>query len=308
MSACICTSFIFSFRLKKIEAESLTHEVKANELLQSLQQTERELNQKEMKYLRDQKDLQQKLADAEETIRHTEEHCDSLTRELQTKQACISSLQEELSQATENLAKECAGNQQLYNRLQNLEDRSFSKSKIHISSLTDLTNINLDVDLDTLNQDELLEHCLDLRGRFEKAVLEIRAIKRELRQSYAKYDALELKNLSLQRDLESVKYEAQTEHAQMVARIDHLTSKLASAEKQIRSKSKERRSLSLKGKKLHIHTNSSIEVLNKWLSKSFVNHVYIKINSFFLIFSEETLFLFQALTKNEPVVSVELLL
>lgn len=267
MSACICTSFIFSFRLKKIEAESLTHEVKANELLHSLQQTERELNQKEMKYLRDQKDLQQKLADAEETIRHTEEHCDSLTRELQTKQACISSLQEELSQATENLAKECAGNQQLYNRLQNLEDRSFSKSKIHISSLTDLTNINLDVDLDTLNQDELLEHCLDLRGRFEKAVLEIRAIKRELRQSYAKYDALELKNLSLQRDLESVKYEAQTEHAQMVARIDHLTSKLASAEKQIRSKSKERRSLSLKGKKLHIHTNSSIEVLNKWLSK-----------------------------------------
>lgn len=207
-------------------------------MLRALEQTELELNQRnsqlEVKYLREQKLLQRRLAESEETLRNTEDKCDKLSRELQNKHLVILNLQEELARAN---AK---------------EDRSY-KSHSRIDSLTDLTNVDLDVDLENLTQNELIEHCLDLRSRFEKAVLEIRTVKRELRESFSKYDSLELKNFSLQRGLEMAKKESQAENALMVARIDHLTAKLAAAEKQLRSKSRQeakdkRRSLSLKGK------------------------------------------------------------
>lgn len=210
-------------------------------MLQTLEQTERELNQMnsqmEVKYLRDQKILQRRLTDAEETLRNSAEKCNALTRELQAKQLTTLNLQEELARA---------------NAKDEPDSRSY-KSRSRIDSLTDLTNVDLDVDLENLTQNELIEHCLDLRSRFEKAVLEIRTVKRELRESFSKYDGLELKNFGLQRGLEMAKKESQAENALMVARIDHLTTKLAAAEKQLRSKSRQeakdkRRSLSLKGK------------------------------------------------------------
>lgn len=205
-------------------------------MIHNLEQTERELNQRnsqnEIKYLRDQKHLQRKLLESEQLTKTTEEKCNLLARELQNKQLQMLTLQEQISRFEST--------------------KTTQKSKLNIDSLTDLTNVDLDVDLDNLSPNELIEYCLDLRSRFEKAVLEIRSVKRELRDSYAKYDSLELTSLNLRESLGVLSKERETEGAQMAARIDHLTSKLSAAEKQLRSKTRQesrdkRRSLSLKG-------------------------------------------------------------
>ncbi|KAH8339629.1 hypothetical protein KR059_011698, partial [Drosophila kikkawai] len=60
-----------------------------------------------------------------------------------------------------------------------------------MDSLSDLTTIS-DIDPYCLQRDSLAEEYNELRSRFEKAVNEIRAMKRELKQSQNQYDALEL--------------------------------------------------------------------------------------------------------------------
>lgn len=137
--------------------------------------------------------------------------------------------------------------------MQELEGKTSYKIK-RMDSLNDLANIDLEKDLESLGHNELIEQCLDLRSRFEKAVIEIRAIKKDLRDSHAKFDELELQNLNLAGNLETAKKEADAHSALMVCRVQDLTTKLATAEKQARSlKSKlqdsreKRRSLSLKG-------------------------------------------------------------
>lgn len=111
----------------------------------------------------------------------------------------------------------------------------------------------MDIDLEEMGHDELKEYCLDLKCRFEKAVVEIRAVKRELREAYEKVDNLELENYSMVSQIDVLNSEHQAELDLLVQRLDHLTAKLNSTEKQLRTKSKsesrdKRRSLSLKGK------------------------------------------------------------
>lgn len=134
-----------------------------------------------------------------------------------------------------------------------------------MNSLTDLTNVDLNIDFEVLNQNELIEQCLDLRSRFEKAVMEVRAVKRELREAHIKYDDLELQNTNLQSNLENAQQEAEANSALMASRLQDLTNKLVAAEKQVRTlKSKlqdsreKRRSLSLKGKE-SVSINKEVE-------------------------------------------------
>ncbi|KAJ3653387.1 hypothetical protein Zmor_012641 [Zophobas morio] len=243
-------------RLKKFQAEAVAQEKKAKDTMLAFERTERELNQRnsqaELKFAKEQRSLQRRLQEVEDLAASYDEKCGSLTRELQSKQRLVSSLQEELAGTSERLARSREENDRLFRRVQEMEGRP-GKRSIRCDSLTDLTNIDLDADIDELGQNELKEYCLDLRGRFEKAVLEIRAVKRELRDAHEKCDHLELANYSALNNLEMAKQESQAEISLLVSRLEHLTQKLNAAEKQIRSKAKsesrdKRRSLSLKGR------------------------------------------------------------
>lgn len=80
-----------------------------------------------------------------------------------------------------------------------------------------------------------MEEYEDLRGRFEKAVAEIRAMKRELRESHALYDDLELTLITLRQDGKRREEACDAQAALMAARVEDLTLKLTAAEKQVLS-------------------------------------------------------------------------
>ncbi|KAF5287073.1 hypothetical protein FQA39_LY16058 [Lamprigera yunnana] len=240
--------------LKKIQSESLVRKKQTDELLVNLQHTEHELNQRihksEEKHLKEQKTLQRRLTNAETFAKDNEEKCKNLAQDLQTKQCLVESLQDELKRANDKYENYKFEGRHEYKR---------------INSLTDLTNINLEEDLENCTPRELIEKCLDLRSRFEKAVLEIRSLKKELREAFAKYDDLELQNVNLKTSLEMAHQEAEANSTLMVSRLVDLTNKLLAAEKQARSlKSKlqdsreKRRSLSLKGRE-SISINKEVE-------------------------------------------------
>lgn len=79
----------------------------------------------------------------------------------------------------------------------------------------------------------MIEEYTDLRSRFEKAVSEIRALKRELRESQAQCDWLELSLVSARQEGISMKMEADASSNLMAARIQDLATKLSGAEKQV---------------------------------------------------------------------------
>lgn len=102
-----------------------------------------------------------------------------------------------------------------------------------------------------------MEEFEELRGRFEKAVLEIRAMRKELREAHATQDALELEIFAHKQDESRVSESNRAQVELMAARIQDLTSKLATSEKQVRTLKQKltkaetrdkRRSLSLKGR------------------------------------------------------------
>lgn len=243
--------------MKKFQAEAVYQEKKAKEMMSAFERTEKELNQRnsqaEVKFIKDQRGLQRRLLEVEDMSKTYEEKCNMLSRELQTKQRIVMNLKDELASSNERYARTREENERLFKRLHELEGRTTTKRRLRVDSLSDLTNIDLDIDIDEMGQNELKEYCLDLRTRFEKAVLEIRALKKELKESHEQSDDLELQNYSLTNDIEVLKQEHQSEISLLVSRLEHLTAKLSAAEKQIRSKSKtesreKRRSLSLKGR------------------------------------------------------------
>lgn len=124
-------------------------------------------------------------------------------------------------------------------------------------SLSDLTNIDLDLDLNAFDKERIMEEYDELRGRFEKAILEIRAMRKELREAHAAQDALELEVFAYKQESGRANDTNQAQMQLMAARIQDLTNKLAGSEKQVRTLKQKltknetrdkRRSLSLKGR------------------------------------------------------------
>lgn len=102
-----------------------------------------------------------------------------------------------------------------------------------------------------------MEEYDELRNRFEKAIMEIRAMRRELREAHATQDVLELEIFAHKQDAVGVSESNQAQIQLMAARIQDLTNKLAASEKQVRTLKQKltkvesrdkRRSLSLKGR------------------------------------------------------------
>lgn len=89
----------------------------------------------------------------------------------------------------------------------------------------------------------MIEYCLfirvveeyeDLRCRFEKAVQEIRAMKRELKESNVQTDCLELELINARQDLQIRQQTYEAQASMMAARIQDLTTKLTAADKQVK--------------------------------------------------------------------------
>ncbi|CAG9825372.1 unnamed protein product, partial [Phaedon cochleariae] len=255
-------------RLKKFQSDAAIREKKAKEMLATLENAESALNQRnsqiELDFLKEQRVLQRRLAEAEESARLHEEKCDILTRDLLAKQRALSSLQEEMNGCNDRLAREREENDKLYKRMQELEGKyNFKNEMFNTDSIGELTNINLDLDIDDLNQNEIREYCLDLKGRFERAIVEIRAVKKALKECEETSDRFELANFSLTETIGLLNGEHEHEVKLLVQRLEHMTAKSVAAERQLKVKAKteakdKRRSLSLKGRE-SVSINKEVE-------------------------------------------------
>ncbi|KPU73013.1 uncharacterized protein Dana_GF15007, isoform B [Drosophila ananassae] len=240
-----------------LRAEASLREARMAELLATLQRTEQQLT---ARLQEQQQQLNSELTQAKQSA---SDLMHNLGLQLTESQMQIKQLEDRLAQGIEE-------NEGLYKRLRELQAQdnggggvggvgaaglsNLQRHKIkRMDSLSDLTTIT-DIDPYCLQRDSLAEEYNELRSRFEKAVNEIRAMKRELKQSQNQYDALELAQAALQQKLERRQHEDGAQLQLMAARIQDLTLKYSSSERQVRAlkqklaKSERRRSLSLKGK------------------------------------------------------------
>ncbi|XP_032679665.1 protein outspread isoform X3 [Odontomachus brunneus] len=255
-------------RLRQQKAEASIREKQVDELLNTIQRTEQQRNKdledlEKMKkvYSREKEVLECKLLETEAILRETMERCEMLTNELTSSHRTVEHLQAEMSTLSDRLSQGIEENERLYNRVRELEEKnglSVSRERGRsFDSLSDLTNIELDLDLTALDKERVMEEYDELRSRFEKAVMEIRAMRKELREAHATQDVLELEIFAHKQDAASVNETNQAQAQLMAARIQDLTNKLAASEKQVRTLKQKltkaetrdkRRSLSLKGR------------------------------------------------------------
>ncbi|KZC13253.1 Protein outspread [Dufourea novaeangliae] len=257
-------------RLRQQKAEASIREKQVDELLNTIQRTEQQRNKdledlEKMKkmYTRDKEMLECKLLETEAILRETNERCEMLTKELASSHRTVEHLQAEIASLSDRLSRGIEENERLYTKVRELEEKGgLSSSRERgrsFDSLSDLTNIELDLDLNSLDKERIMEEYDELRSRFEKAILEIRAMRKELREAHAMQDALELEIFAHKQDAAGVSETNQAQAQLMAARIQDLTNKLAASEKQVRTLKQKltkaetrdkRRSLSLKGREL----------------------------------------------------------
>ncbi|XP_033225493.1 protein outspread isoform X3 [Belonocnema kinseyi] len=255
-------------RLRQQKVEANLREKQIEELLNTIERTEQmrnkdleDLEKVKKLYNRDKEVLECKLLETEAILRETSERREMITKELTTSHRTVEHLQAEVTSLGDRLSQGIEENDRLYTRVRELEGKS-SLSAIRergrsFDSLSDLTNIDLDLDLNTLDKERVMEEYEELRGRFEKAILEIRAMRKELREAHATQDALELEIFAHKQESGRSNETNQAQLQLMAARIQDLTNKLAGSEKQVRTLKQKltkaeardkRRSLSLKGR------------------------------------------------------------
>lgn len=252
-------------RLRKIKAESILRERRMDELLATLERTEEQLNHRtqqvedidklKSKYNKDKEIWEQKLLNNTKLYQETLDKFNSLHEDYEVLQQQNVSLQEEVNTLSDRLQRGIEEYDYIHKRLQDIEGRSLRERSSSFGSLSNLSNIVLDIDPETINKEGLVDEYNNLKMRFEKAIHEIKAMKKELRESHVKFDDLELSNITLKQDVKKLEEDSKSQVGLMAARIQDLTVKLTASEKQVRNlKSKlqdsreKRRSLSLKGR------------------------------------------------------------
>ena len=86
-----------------------------------------------------------------------------------------------------------------------------------------------------MEKETLVDEYVELRARFEKAVMEIRALKRELRETQSNLDGFEVAHLALKQQWQAKQLDYNSQLNLMIARIQDLTTKMAAADKQVSS-------------------------------------------------------------------------
>ncbi|CAG4913196.1 unnamed protein product [Colias eurytheme] len=203
-----------------------------------------------------------KLTETQNFLKESTEHCELLTRQLTSAQENVKQLQRELNDLNDKLMKSVKENDTLYARIRELENKVVAESptkekRKSVGSLSELSNINENLNLESLEKNRLIEEYVELRSRFIKAIQEIKTMKKELRESHNMYDELEITNMKLINEMKLREQCSRSEIDLMAARILDLTQKLTASDKQVRTlkhkiqktESREkRRSLSLKGR------------------------------------------------------------
>ncbi|CAH0722026.1 unnamed protein product, partial [Brenthis ino] len=259
-------------RLRKLKADAALREKKMEELVISLQKKEEELSirTKEAEnldaikqlYNQDKSMWETKLTETQNFLKESTDHCELLTQQLTTAQENIKQLQKELSELNDKLLKSVKENESLYTRIRELEGKIVAESPTRekrksIGSLSDLSNINQNLNVESLEKSRLIEEYVELRNRFLMAIQEIKAMKKELRESHNVYDELEVTNMKLRNEMKLREQCSRSEIDLLASRILDLTQKLTASDKQVRTlKHKiqktesrdKRRSLSLKGR------------------------------------------------------------
>lgn len=115
----------------------------------------------------------------------------------------------------------------------NLLGGSSKKSLPRLDSLSDLSNIDYDLDLEVLDRESLVDEYVELRARFERSLVEIRALKRELRQTQSALDSVEVAHMALKQQWQAKEGDYTSQLALMAARVQDLTTKMAAADKQV---------------------------------------------------------------------------
>lgn len=230
--------------------EAEERETRMTELLRTLDKTESELSTR----IKEAEDARDCLAiELQEKTKQADALYEQQKSEIENYKQMINSLEDRLNRGIDE-------NDILYKKLQEIENSgpsglcSLSRYKMkRVDSLSDLTNLN-DIDPYTVERDTLADEYRELKQRFEKAVNEIRLMKRELKESQNQYDNLEISYVTLHNDIDQIKKDKHSQLNMMAARIQDLTFKYLSADRQNRvlkqkmAKTDKRRSLSLKGK------------------------------------------------------------
>ncbi|KAJ8679599.1 hypothetical protein QAD02_015386 [Eretmocerus hayati] len=241
-------------RLRQHKAEAELKEKQLGQLVSAMQRSESQR-------VRDNELLESKLLETEAILRENVERCQMLTDQLESSHGTVERYQAQVNALSDKLSQGIEENERLYNRVRDLEGKSSLSSARErgrsFDSLSDLTNIDLDLDLHALDKERVMEEYDELRSRFEKAVLEIRAMRKELREAHTMQDALELEIFAHKQEAVRGQESNQAQVQLMAARIQDLTNKLAVSEKQVRTLKQKctkvetrdkRRSLSLKGR------------------------------------------------------------
>uniref|UniRef100_A0A182J989 PH domain-containing protein n=1 Tax=Anopheles atroparvus TaxID=41427 RepID=A0A182J989_ANOAO len=241
--------------LSLLREETHEREARMSELLTTLERTEQELTRK-----RELEENREKLMmQLQESRAAGQEIIDRITIELNKSRETTKDLEERLARGIEE-------NESLYRKLRECGIASPSSSMgclmvvqkrngamKRMDSFSDLTCLS-EIDPAQLDKDMLADEYRELRARFEKAVSELKAMKRELKDAHGLYDDLEIAYATLQKVLDRQVEQHSAQSRMMADRIQDMTNKYTAAEKQVRLlkqkaiRSEKRRSLSLKGK------------------------------------------------------------
>ncbi|XP_061509600.1 protein outspread isoform X7 [Anopheles gambiae] len=243
--------------LAMLREETHEREARMSELLTTLERTEQELTRK-----RELEENREKLmVQLQDSRAAGQDIIDRITHELSKSRDTTKELEERLARGIEE-------NESLYRRLQECGIAAPGTSPAsslcslavarsgrikRMDSFSDLTCLTA-IDPTQLDRDMLADEYRELRARFERAVSELKAMKRELKDAHGLYDELEIAYATLRKELDRQATEHEAQSRMMADRIQDMTNKYTAAEKQVRLlkqkaiRSEKRRSLSLKGK------------------------------------------------------------
>lgn len=246
--------------LNFLREEAQSRDTKTSELITALERTEIHLGSQ----VREAEEARDSLAmQLNESRKKAEEVIARLSNELEDTHCRCKELENRLSRGIEE-------NEILYKKLRDIQGTTTTtitstasavaisltnlnnRKMKRVDSLSDLTSLN-DINPYSLERDTLADEYNELKSRFEKAVNEIRAMKKELKESQNEYDNLEITHATLRHDLERMELHDRSQIQLMGERIQDLTLKYSNSDRQVRmlkqklSKSEKRRSLSLKG-------------------------------------------------------------
>lgn len=193
--------------------------------------------------------LRNNVADLEVLCGTKQEELEKHKRELKKVYGNLEKKESEISSISNELTKAMEENRIIKEKIKNFENCPKRSSELAIISK------------DQIGQDSISPEVnikeYELTGKFDRAKEEIRNLKKQLREAHNAYDELELHCFKLEQDMKGMEELHHSQMALMTARVDDLTMKFTTSERNLRTlrqklakveAKQERRRSSLKGK------------------------------------------------------------